>query len=132
VIHAHLHRRVSGNDVSADDVPLDARGEIYPVGIAENRIIFDGVACVRGIDKTDPEVVSLSHIAVSTQPVRKDLVAAGAAGQSYAAAGKGSVSISHRNIAVNVVVGPATDKNAREAIGGGGYPRHRDSSAVKQ
>jgi hypothetical protein len=132
VIHTHLHRRVSGNDVSMDDVPLDACGEEYPVDIPDDCVVVNYVACIRGIDKTDPEVVSLSHITISTRPVPTEPAAAGAAGQSYAAAGKGRISISHRNVAVNIVVGPAADKNAREAIGGGGYPRHRDSSAVKQ
>src|SRR5204862_4914159 len=117
VIHGYLHGGVPANKVSSDDVPLYARGEIYPVRIPDGRVVLDDVAGNRGIDKPDPEVISLSGIPIPTEPVRTDPVAAGAAGQSYAAAGEGDISISHRNVAADVVAGSAESNHAGEAVG---------------
>ena len=132
VIHGYLHGGVPGNKVSSDGCPLYARGEIYPVRIPDGRVVLDDVAGNRGIDKPDPEVISLSGIPIPTEPVRTDPVAAGAASQSYAAAGESDISISHRNVAVDVVARSAERNNTREAVRGGGYRRHSGASAVKQ
>ena len=85
-----------------------------------------------GAQQTDAKVSPLTCVAISGEPVRTEPAAAGAAIQSYAATGKGTVSISYRNVAAKVVTGPAPDQNAGSAISGQGCVRYSDAAAVKQ
>jgi hypothetical protein len=95
VIHDYLHSRVTNDEVSADDVSLDSRSQKDTVRIPNNGVLLDHVPGVVGSNKTDTEIVPLGRIAISTEPVPTEPVAAGAASQSYAAAGICEVSISH-------------------------------------
>ena len=106
MVHGYLHRRVANDEVSADDVSLDSRSQKDTVRIPNNGVLLDHVPGVVGSNQTDAEVVPLSRIAISTEPVPTEPVAAGAALQSYAATGIGSISISHGNVASSFVTKP--------------------------
>ena len=115
-----MHRRVADDEVSADDVSLDCRIHKETVRIPGDRVVLNSVVVGAGTLYTDAKVVSLGRIAISTEPVPTEPVAAGAAEHSYAAAGKGGISISHRNIATDLVAGSAADQDAGKAIRGDG------------
>jgi len=116
-----LHWSVADDQVSTDGVSGDSRSQKYSIRIPENSVVLNHVAGIAGRDETDAEVVPLLHDSISTKPVPTDPVAAGAASQSYAAAGIAGISIAHSNVTVDVVVGPAGDENSGEAVGGDGH-----------
>jgi hypothetical protein len=127
-----LHWRVADDEVSADDVSLDTRSQKYSIRIPDNGVVFDHVAGIGGSDETDAEIVPLRHVSISTKPVPTEPVAAGAASQSYAAAGIADISIAYSNVAIYAVVGPACDENPGETVGRGGHARDRGTGAVKE
>lgn len=112
-----MHGRVAHDDVSADDISRDSRSQKYSVCIPKDGVFLDHVTSIAGGDETDSEVVPLLRNSISTNPVPTDPVAAGAASQSYAAAGITAISIAYRKIVVKAVVGPAGYENPREAVG---------------
>ena len=132
MVNDYLHWRVADDQVSTDDVSRDPRSQKYSIRVPEDGVVLNHVAGIAGRDETDAEVISLLHDSISTKPVPTDPVAAGAASQSYAAAGIGAISIAHRNITVDVVVGPARDENPREAVGGNGHVSDRGAGAVDE
>lgn len=107
-----MHRGVADDEISADDVSLDSGSQNDPVRIPDSRVLLDYVSGVAGINKTNTKVISLGRIAISNDPVPTEPVAAGAAGQSYAAAGIADIAISCRNIAADLVECTAVDENA--------------------
>jgi len=102
-----------------------------PIGIPAGDIVLNDVVRVSA-QQTDAKVPPLSCVAVSDKPVRTEPVAAGTAIQSYAAAGKSTVSISYGKVASKVVTGPAADQNAGGAIGGQAHVPHRNVGTVTQ
>ena len=94
MVHGYLHRGVANDDVSANDVSLDSRGHKETVRVSYNRVLLNDVVVGARILQTDAKVVPLGRIAISTDPVLTEPVAAGAAVQSYAATGKRAISIS--------------------------------------
>jgi len=129
VVNAYFHWRVGDDQVSTDDVSRDPRSQKYSIRVPENGVVLNHVAGIAGRDETDAEVVSLLHDSISTKPVPTDPVAAGAASQSYAAAGIGGISIAHSNVAVDVVIGPAGDEDSGEAVGGSSHASDRGAGA---
>jgi hypothetical protein len=95
VVHGNLHRRIASDEVCTDDISLDSRDQKDPIRIPDNRVVLDYVIVRARSDKTYTEVVRLSRVSISTEPVPTEPVAAGAAVQSYAAAGIGEISISY-------------------------------------
>ena len=112
-----MHGRVAHDQVSTDDVSRDSRSQKYSVCIPKDGVFLDQVTGIAGGDETDSEVVSLLRDPIPTDPVPTEPVAAGAASESYAAAGITGISIAHRKVAVKAVVGPAGGKNSGEAVG---------------
>ena len=109
-----MHGRVTNEDVSADDVSIGSRTYHDPVCIAAsnvvlNEIIFRTGSRCGGTKKAYAKVPPLSRVPVSNKPVRTDPAAASAAEQSYAAAGKRTVAISHGDVVSKIVIGPTTD-----------------------
>jgi hypothetical protein len=127
-----LNRRISRDDVSPDDVPLNARREDDPVGVSENRIVLDDVVVVRRRDEADAEVASLRRVAVSTQPVPPEPVMACASAQSYAAAGIDTVSIPHRYVVIQLVVRARNHDQSRSAVRRQRHARHARAGGVEQ
>lgn len=82
-------------EVSAEYVSLNSPNQEDAVRIPNDRVLLDHVPGVGRTNKADAEVVPLRHNSISNEPVPTEPVAAGAAGQSYAAAGIGRVSISY-------------------------------------
>ena len=127
-----MHWRVTDDQVSTDDVSRDPRRQKYSIRVPENGVVLNHVAGIAGRDETDTEVVPLLDNSISTKPVPTDPVAAGAASQSYAAAGIAAISIAHSNVAVDVVVGPARDENPGEAVGGSSHASDRGAGAGEE
>jgi len=127
-----LHWRVTDDQVSTDDVSRDPRRQKYSIRVPENGVVLNHVAGIAGRDETDTEVVPLLQDSISTKPVPTDPVAAGAASQSYAAAGIAGISIAHSNVAVDVVVRPAGDENSGEAVGGSSHASDRGAGAGEE
>ncbi len=132
MVKVYLHWRVADDHVSTDDVSRDSRSQKYSIRIPEDGVLLNHVAGIASTDETDAEVVSLLRDSISTKPVPTDPVAAGAASQSYAAAGIACISIAHRKVAVEAVVGPAGDENPREAVGGSGHAGDGGAGAVEE
>ncbi len=132
MVHVYLHRRVADDQVSTNDVSLNARSHVEAVAVACNRIMLDDIVVRTGIFKPDAEVITLGRISISTEPVPTEPVAAGAAKQSYAAAWSDEISVSHGNVSADVVVRSAADENAGEAIGGYDHAGYRNAGAVVQ
>jgi len=130
VVNDYLHWRVADDQVSTDDVSPDSCCQKYSIRVPENGVFLNHVAGIAGRDETDAEVIPLLHESISTKPVPTDPVAAGAASQSYAAAGIAAISIAHSNVAVDVVVGPARDENPGEAVCGNGHVSDRRAGAA--
>lgn len=132
MVDVYLHWRVADDHVSTDDVSRDSGSQKYSVRIPENGVLLDHVAGISRADQTDAEVVSLLRDSIPTKPVPTDPVAAGAAGQSYAAAGIACISIAHRKVAAEVMVGPAGEENSGEAVGGRGHAIDHGAGAVEE
>jgi hypothetical protein len=131
VVQVYLCRRVADDEVSADDVSLDSRSQKYSIRIPDNGVVLDHIAGIAGSDETDAEIVP-RHVSISTKPVPTEPVAAGAASQSYAAAGIADISIAHCDVAVEAVVGSAAHENPGETVGGSGHSRDRAAGAVEE
>jgi hypothetical protein len=86
MVHGHLHRRVSDDEVSADDVSVDSHSQKDTVRIPNDSVLLDHVPGIAGSNKTDAKIVPLGRIAISTEPVPTEPVTACAARQSYTAA----------------------------------------------
>jgi hypothetical protein len=95
VIQVYLHWGVTDDEISAEGVSLDSRSQKYSIRISDHGIVLDQIAGIAGTDETDAEIVPLRHVSISTKPVRTEPVATSAAGQSYASAGTGAISIAH-------------------------------------
>ena len=119
-----MYRRVADDEVSPDHVSHRSLSHHDPIGIPAGDVVLNEV--VRdgdwigwaGTQQTNAEIPSLSCIAVSDKPVRTEPVAAGAAIESYAAAGSCTIPISHGNVAEKIVTGSTADQDAGAAIGG--------------
>src|SRR5579864_991191 len=132
MVQVDLYRRVADDQIATNDVALDTRSHIEAIRIAGDRVVLDDIVIRAATFNTDAEVVALDRIAISTEPVPTEPVAAGAAEHSYAAAGSDGISVAHRNVATDLVVGSAADENAGEAIGGYGHAGYCDAGAVVQ
>src|SRR5207248_5913227 len=108
------------------------RSQQYSICITENGVVLNHVAGIAACDQTDPEVVSLGHIPISTNPVPTEPVAAGAARQSYSATRIGDISVAHRNVSVELVTGPTAHKNPGETVGRNSHACNRRTRAVKE
>ena len=117
VIDVHLYGRIAHDQVSTNDVSLRARGYNETVRITGHRVVLNDIVR-RAAEKADAEIVTLSRISISTEPVPTEPVAAGAAVHSYTAAGSDGISVAHRNIAADLVRRSAPHQNAGEAIRG--------------
>ncbi len=97
VIHGYLHGRVANDEVPADDVSVSSQTQHDPIGIPAGDIELNDVVVGGEVPslKTDAKVPALTCVAISENPVRTEPGAAGAAKQSYAAAGKGTISVSY-------------------------------------
>jgi len=95
-----------------EDVSLNAGCQEDPICIADDRVVFKEVACIRRRDKADSKIVPRSRIAVSTEPVRTEPVAAGAAAKSYTATGRGGTSVSYRDVVLQQMAGPTDQDDA--------------------
>jgi hypothetical protein len=109
MVQVDLYRRVADDQIATNDVALDTRSHIEAIRIAGDRVVLDDIVIRAGTLNADAEVVALSRIAISTEPVPTEPVAAGAAEHSYAAAGSDGISVAHRNVATDLVVGSAAD-----------------------
>ena len=130
IIERNLDRRVPGDEVSAHDVSLNAGGQKDPVRIPNNDILLNHIAGIGCGDEADAEVVPLSNVAVSAQPVRTEPVVAGATRQSYTAAGTAAVSVAHGDVVLEQMTGSADNDHAGQAISGHGHAGQRDPRAV--
>ena len=133
-----MYRRVADDEVSPDHVSHRSLSHHDPIGIPAgdvvlNEVVRDGdwIGCA-GTQQTNAEIPSLRCIAVSDKPVRTEPVAAGAAIESYAAAGRGTIPISHGNVAEKIVTGSPAHQNAGIAISGHRDADHSRVVAVKQ
>ena len=93
VVRRDLHGRIADDDVSTNRVPLDSSGEMYPICIPHDLIVLDRVIGISGRHETDAEIIPLSCVSISANPVQTEPVVACASGQSYAAAGIADVPI---------------------------------------
>jgi len=109
---------------------LNAGGQKDPVRIPNNDIFLNHIAGIGCGDQADAEVVPLSNVAVSAQPVRTEPVVAGATRQSYTAAGTTAVSVAHGDVVLEQMTGSADNDHAGQAIGGHGHAGQRDPRAV--
>jgi hypothetical protein len=112
MVQVDLYRRVADDQIATNDVALDTRSHIEAIRIAGDRVVLDDIVIRAGTFNTDAEVVALGRIAISTEPVPTEPVAARAAKQSYAAARSNGISVAHRNIAADLVRRSAPHKNA--------------------
>jgi hypothetical protein len=97
VVDGYLHRRVRDDRISTDGVALDSCSYEDPICISQDVILFD---CVIGIGRgyqADSEVVPLSLVAISADPVRTEPVVTGTS-QSYPAAWSAQVAIANRDV----------------------------------
>ena len=95
MVQVDLYRRVADDQIATNDVALDTRSHIEAIRIAGDRVALDNIVIRAGTFNTDAEVVALDRIAISTEPVPTEPVAASAARQSYAATGIAEISISY-------------------------------------
>ena len=95
MVQVDLYRRVADDQIATNDVALDTRSHIEAIRIAGDRVVLDDIVIRAGTFNTDAEVVALGRIAISTEPVPTEPVAAGAAEHSYAAAGSDGISVAH-------------------------------------
>jgi hypothetical protein len=130
VVHVHLDGRVADDQVTTDDVTLDPGSHIETVCVAGDGVVLDDIVVSASALNADAKVVALGCIAISTEPVPTEPVAAGAAEHSYAAAGGKGISVAHRNIAADLMAGPAADEDAGETIGRERDAGYGDASAL--
>jgi len=131
IIDGDLNRGVPGDDVVADEIPLDSGKEKDPIRISYHNVVHDYVVVRARSGETDAEVIAWGCVTISTQPVRTEPVAACAARQSYAAASGGGVPVSHRNVRLQLVVRRRlSHENSRHAISRYGHPRNQDSGTA--
>ena len=128
MIQRHLDRRIAHDEVPAKHVPACAGGDHYSVGISDNCVVLDHVVLICGTGQSNPEIISLRCISISTDPVRTEPVAF-RAGQSYASTGGAPVAVSDRDIVIQIVPGTARHQDPRRAVGGGGHRVHRCAGA---
>jgi hypothetical protein len=117
MIYRNLHRRVARNEVAAKNISLGSRCDSDPVDIAKCRVLLYRVVFVASINETYAEVVPLSYVAISKKPVLTEPVA-GCAEQSYSSAGVVWTPIPNGDIASELVIRGARDKDPRAAVGG--------------
>ena len=92
MVQGNLDRGITNDRVTSKNIPQRSGSDKDPIRIAYDRVVFDDIICIGGTGQSDPEIASLSRISISTNPVRTEPVAF-RAGQSYAPAGGGSVSV---------------------------------------
>ena len=105
MIQARLHRRIANDDVSADDVSLNCRGQKQAVCVPNHRVVLDEVVIGASALYTNSKVVILGRVPISTCPVRTEPAAADAAEHSYAPAGIGTISIAYGSVPADFVAG---------------------------
>jgi len=124
-----LNGRISRDDVPADQVACHDRGDKDAVGVAGDDVVNDDVLVRPRAHHANAEVVLLSRIAISAQPVRTEPVPACAGAQSYAAARSAGVPIPHGDVAFQLVVERRSDKDSREAIRRNAHQRDEHTRA---
>ena len=77
---------------------MDTCGDKYPICVSEDGVVLNDVARVRRGNQSNSKVISLRCIAISTEPVPTEPVAAGAACQSYTSTRIGRVPVSDRDV----------------------------------
>ena len=126
-----MNGRISGDEVSPDDVSLNSRDEIDPVHISGNRVVLYQIASTGRRDQTDTEVDTRGQVvAIAADPVRTEPVVAGATGQSYASARIHGMSIADGDVALQQVVRPTSHIKAGPTVGGHGHARHGNAGRV--
>jgi len=108
----HLNRRITYDKVANDDVADDACDKVDAVGVPNGNVVDDDIVVGAGVDEADSEVTALRRVSVPTEPVRTEPVACCGAGQSYAAARVGLVTVSNGDIRHEFVTGSAGDKQS--------------------
>lgn len=128
VVQSDLHGRIADDSVSTKRVPLNSRSQEDAICIPEDLVVFDCVVGVDGSGKPDSEIVPLSCVSISADPVRTEPVVA-CARQSYAAAGSTEASVCYRDIVLKHV-GVAAQEYARCAVAGCGHTRDVGTGAA--
>lgn len=118
MVDRDLNGRVAHDEVPANQIALRAgRKDDDPVGVPHDDVVDDDVVVHACSHETDAEVVALTSVTISTQPVRTEPVATGGAGESYAAAGGAGVAVSNRDVGLEIVIRSAAgDDDSREAV----------------
>jgi hypothetical protein len=85
-------------------VALNTGCQVNPVYISGDGVVLEYVAGIGRRNEPNSKVDDLRAVTIPTDPVRTEPVATSAAGQSYAAARVGEVTIAYGNVAVQQVV----------------------------
>ena len=103
MVDGNLNGRVTHDQIPANLIARNAWRQEDSVCVAHDNVVDDLV--VGPIKHTDAEAhVLVPDVAISTQPVRTEPVAIRGTRQSYAAARGIGVSVSNRNVRLDVVV----------------------------
>ena len=103
MVDGNLYGRVTHNEIPANLIARNAGRQVDSVCVAHDDIVNDHV--VVSVKHTDTEAeILVPDVAISAQPVRTEPVAICGTRQSYAAALGVDVSISNRNVRLDVVV----------------------------
>ena len=103
MVDGSLNGRVTHDKIPANLIARNAGRQVDPVCVAHDHIVNDDVVVPVQHSDTETEILG-PDVAISTEPVRTEPVATCGTGQSYAAALGVDVSISNRNVRLDVVV----------------------------
>ena len=132
MVNCNLHGRIANDEIAPERIALYSSSQDDPIGIAYNGVVLNYIPSVGCGDEADTVVAALSRIAIATKPVPTEPVTACAGAQSYAPAGVGRLSITHRDIVLEETVRSTVDEDAGEAIRGCGDAGDGDAAAVEE